>query len=423
MTTTTATAHDRSLTGVFLSRGELMTALAETIDFALGEPVPHHLRTAALASRMALAMGSVNPRQVLYAALMHDLGAAGASPPPHRVRLVEQSNLPALGCHTFVGAQVVGNVPGLFGVAQIILDHHEWANGHGYPRGKTGREILTEAQIIRFADTCDMVLREQAWPELVPLVHAVRGWTEGQVEPAVADAGIEVLGEPGFYARLRSDPDVRLLVASAVQRLAADDFMSTDAEISGTLELFGYLTDVHPADRVGHSRRVANLAALLAMALDLGEDATAQLRWAALTHDIGLRGVPKTLLDKPSMLTCDEMVRVHNEVARGAALLRPVSGMEDVVRIVAASGERFDGTGYPEGLEGYAIPIGARILAVCDTFDALTSRRPYREARARDLAIDILLKSSGSAFDPDIVKTAIQAFLLAGANDEAVDAG
>jgi HD-GYP domain-containing protein (c-di-GMP phosphodiesterase class II) len=143
-----------------------------------------------------------------------------------------------------------------------------------------------------------------------------------------------------------------------------------------------------------------------------------KLKWAALVHDVGLVTVPKAILDKPGPLSHEELIQVHTHAVATERFIAPIRGLEEVAAIAAAHGEAFDGSGYPHGLAGNEIPLGARILAVCDTFDALTSHRPYRAARDSSLAIDILIKGSGSLFDPDVVTAAVPVFLITRASDE-----
>ena len=229
----------------------------------------------------------------------------------------------------------------------------------------------------------------------------------------MADAGVEVLGEPGFYAQLLTAPDVEFLVQSALHGVAADDFVASEAELTGLLELFAAVADTFALDKVGHSRRVANLAVLVAMAMGRDTEEVARIKWAALVHDLGVITVPKDLLDKPGHLSSAEMAQVRGHAAATHEFLAPIRGLEEVACIAGSHREAFDGSGYPQGLAGRDIPLGARILAVCDTFDALTSHRPYREARDTTLSIDILIKGSGSLFDPDVVDAAVPALLIA----------
>ncbi len=413
METFPASPLDSAGMEVHLNRGEVLTALSHVLDYRPSPEVPHHGRVAALASRTASRVRGADPRDTFYAGLIHDVGLLDNQPDySHPANLAEQANRPLMRSHPLTGAQLVATVPGLYAVAEIILDHHEWTNGHGYPRGKVGSEISPAAQVLRFADTCDFILREQGSPELPPLLDAVRNRTAGQVSLSVVDAGIDVLGESGFYAQLLTEADVESVVRDKIRRLAGDDFATTEAEITGLLELFAHVTDAHPADKIGHSRRVASLAVLVAMALGMSPKDTVNVKWAALLHDLGTITVPKSLIDEPRQLTADELAEVRRLTGRTKEFLASMSGLEEVATIAGSHSEAFDGSGYPQGLTGYEIPLGSRIIAVCDTYDALTSPRPYRAARDTNLAIDILVRGSGAIFDPDIVATAVPVLLI-----------
>ena len=179
---------------------------------------------------------------------------------------------------------------------------------------------------------------------------------------------------------------------------------TADAEQNGQM-----LKDVTAAletqDRytIGHSRRVARNAALVASGMGLSDEEVATVRAAATMHDIGKLDVPREILNKPGKLTPEEFDVVKHHAADGAALVACL-GDAELTTIVRHHHERLDGTGYPDGLSGDEIPIGARILAVADTFDAIVSPRPYRAAATHKRAIDVLHKESGTHFDPDVVK-------------------
>ena len=412
-------SHGLSGVDVRLCRGEVLAALAKVLDYRPTPQMPHHGRVAALAAQMASRLRSSDRRNTFYAGLVHDIGLLDDQPDfTHPANLAAQANSPLMRSHPLTGAQMVATVPGLYGIAEIILDHHEWTNGHGYPRGKGGSEIGVGAQILRFADTCDYVLREQDSAEWVAFIEAVRKRTAAQVSPIVVDAGIEVLGEPGFYTQLLTAAEVQFLVQSKISRLCADDFATTDSEVTGLLELFANVIDTHPLDKIGHSRRVANLAILVAMAVGLPPEDIVKVKWAALLHDLGAISVPKSLLNEPRLLTPDELAEVRRHTGRTQEFLADVSGLEEVAAIASCHGEAFDGSGYPQGLTGYEIPVGSRIIAVCDTFDALTSQRPFRDARDTGLAVDILVRGSGSVFDPEVVSAAVPVLLISQTAEE-----
>ncbi len=153
----------------------------------------------------------------------------------------------------------------------------------------------------------------------------------------------------------------------------------------------------------GHSKRVARHAISIAKALQLPADEVARIRTAALLHDIGKIEVPREILEKPAALTDEEFEEVKKHPVAGSRL---ISGMDDpeLVAIVRHHHERIDGRGYPDGLVRGQIPLGARIVAVADTFDALTSARAYRAPRSHEDALEVLREEAGSQLDARAVR-------------------
>lgn len=155
---------------------------------------------------------------------------------------------------------------------------------------------------------------------------------------------------------------------------------------------------------LAHARRVAAGAVALAQTLGLDEAAIGHLHRAAMAHDIGKKAVPDAVLAKSGPLSDEEMAMIHTHVTIGYEVLSTSPFLRPAAEIVLASQERFDGTGYPAGLRGPAIPLGARILAVADAFDALASARVHRDPMSRDDANVELVRGAGSQFDPEIVR-------------------
>jgi HD-GYP domain-containing protein (c-di-GMP phosphodiesterase class II) len=165
----------------------------------------------------------------------------------------------------------------------------------------------------------------------------------------------------------------------------------------------------------GHGARVAALAEPVARRLGWDARRLATLRFGAPLHDIGKISVRAELLMKAGPLTIDERIEIETHPTAGAALVAPLRYARQALPYVLFHHERWDGSGYPSGLRGDAIPIEGRLLAVADAFDAMTSQRPYREALTNDRALAEIAMCSGSQFDP----TVAEAFL----NVWAVDAG
>jgi putative nucleotidyltransferase with HDIG domain len=156
-----------------------------------------------------------------------------------------------------------------------------------------------------------------------------------------------------------------------------------------------------------HCRRVAGRTALLAWQLGLAGEDLARIRNAAALHDVGKIEIPVEIVDKPGPLTRDEFAEMRHHVAIGASMVATL-GDPDLTAIVRHHHERFDGRGYPDGLRGYAIPLGARVLAVADTFDALVSPRPYRPPMSERRALVLLDTAAGSQLDPAVVRVALR---------------
>ncbi len=152
----------------------------------------------------------------------------------------------------------------------------------------------------------------------------------------------------------------------------------------------------------GHSQRVAEISVSIAREMGLSQQDIHGIRLAGLIHDIGKIGVRAAILNKPDRLTDKEYesIKAHPEV--GEHILTPIVEDKQILSIVRHHHERYDGSGYPDRLCGEQIPLGARIMAVADSYDAITSERPYRNAMSRQIAMSIIKRSKGSQFDPRI---------------------
>jgi putative two-component system response regulator len=152
-----------------------------------------------------------------------------------------------------------------------------------------------------------------------------------------------------------------------------------------------------------HTERVADAAFALATKLDLPGDLIEQIRFGALVHDIGKVAIPASVLNKPGALDSREFETMKSHTLIGAKIVEPLATQRHVVAIVRGHHERFDGKGYPDGLAGDAIPIEARIVSVCDAYDAMVSRRPYRLPLPQSEAIARLRAGRDSQWDAEVV--------------------
>lgn len=176
----------------------------------------------------------------------------------------------------------------------------------------------------------------------------------------------------------------------------------------GTLKALARTVDAKSSWTAGHSERVTDMALELGSVLRFSPKELDNLHRGALLHDIGKIGVPVTVLDKPGSLDEEEnrIIEMHPKV--GAKILEPIAAYKKIVPMVLQHHERYDGKGYPDGLSGDAIDIGARVLAVADSFDALKSDRPYRNGWTLERVIDFIIQEAGHQFDPDVVEAFLE---------------
>jgi putative nucleotidyltransferase with HDIG domain len=152
-----------------------------------------------------------------------------------------------------------------------------------------------------------------------------------------------------------------------------------------------------------HHRAVAELAGTLARQIGLRDEQLHAVVRAAELHDVGKVLVPDAILNKPGVLSDDELALMRRHAIAGYVILRGSAEPAAVAALVRSSHERWDGTGYPDGLAGEGIPLGARIIAICDAYDAMTDERPYRGARSRAEALEELRQGAGVRYDPTLV--------------------
>ena len=157
-----------------------------------------------------------------------------------------------------------------------------------------------------------------------------------------------------------------------------------------------------------HSRAVANCAVSIASALGWEEDMLGMLRIAAMLHDVGKVTVPDEILCKPGGLTGEEFEVIRGHSIAGAGLVARIEGLDMIVPWIRHSHEHFDGSGYPDGLRGEAIPQASRIMLVADAFDAITSTRAYRDALSVEHARSEIRRHAGTQFDPACVDALLE---------------
>ncbi|MFY9588887.1 MAG: HD-GYP domain-containing protein [Actinomycetota bacterium] len=175
-----------------------------------------------------------------------------------------------------------------------------------------------------------------------------------------------------------------------------------------TVRTLAFVVEAKDTHTRSHLDRAHDYAVALAqrVAPDLAADQT--LRYGFFLHDIGKIGIPERILSKPGPLTDDEWAIMRTHPLLGAQILSPVKFLHPALPIVEAHHEKWDGSGYPRGLRGEDIPLGARIFALVDAFDAMTSDRPYRRSLTFEQALEQISKSGGTQFDPEVVRCFVE---------------
>jgi putative nucleotidyltransferase with HDIG domain len=176
----------------------------------------------------------------------------------------------------------------------------------------------------------------------------------------------------------------------------------------GTIEALVKTVEIKDPYTLGHSKRVSKISVSIAENMGIKNSKLKQIEVAGLLHDIGKIGINELILNKTTRLTEEEFNEIKKHPGFGVAILKNMELLKDIVPLVYCHHEKFNGKGYPAGLAGEKIPLGARIIAVADAFDAMTSNRSYRTAWDKEKAIQEIKKGLGNHFDSDVVKFFIQ---------------
>lgn len=212
----------------------------------------------------------------------------------------------------------------------------------------------------------------------------------------------------GNNKRDYSTGDVKLLTALAGQL----SIIITNSELYLDLKNFllnlvkSMVSAIEAKDSYtrGHSERVHNISVLIAKVMGLSHTDVENISWAAILHDIGKIGIPEQVLTKPGKLTNEEYALIMTHARKGYEILKPIIQLQDALPGILYHQERYDGKGYPENLKGEDIPLYARIIALADTFDAITSSRAYRPQNTHQNAMNEIERVSGTQLDPVVVE-------------------
>jgi putative two-component system response regulator len=259
--------------------------------------------------------------------------------------------------------------------------------------------------------TADIVLLESHQPGFdgYDICRRLRRTAENRLLPIVLMSALDDIGsrvaalEAGaddFLSRPLERSELIARVRSLLHLKSTHDRLEDARQVIFALAKAAEAKDVFTLE---HAERVADHASELARSMRLAPDVVEQIRIGALIHDVGKIAVPDHVLNKPGALSGPELkvVKTHTQV--GAEIVAPLAAQRHLVGIVRSHHERYDGAGYPDGLAGKAIPLAARMVAVCDAFDAMTNQRPYRAAMSQEDAVAALKAGRNKQWDGELV--------------------
>jgi HD-GYP domain-containing protein (c-di-GMP phosphodiesterase class II) len=385
---------------------DVVKALSLTMDLVEQATNEHAIRVASITFNLGRHLGEdkVRLRNIYYAGLLHDIGQIGTPDDilrkPKNLTISEQA---AIWMHPHVGYEIIREVPTLAGAANLIRWHHERWDGTGYPDGLLWEEIPLGAQLLCICDALDALLSPRPWRQALPMDDAIKELTRFQgmqFSPGYVAALLDLVESKGFESLTSIDEASHELLKRVT--VADDDFKNLSGQkIMNIVGLFSRIIDARHKYTRGHSRRVASLSKEIGAELGLSDIDLFKLEIAGLLHDAGKVKVPSRIIDKVGKLTDDEREIIWEYPLVSERIVSTIGPLFDLGKVVRHHHERFDGSGYPDGLKGEEIPLFSRILAVADSYDAMATDRAYRKALPMERIIREMQKGFGTGhFDP-----------------------
>lgn len=383
---------------------ELISTLSAILDLDENIKLYHAWRTALVAYYLALEIVPADAVWIFFAGLLHDVGAVGLE--DHIVHYPESSyrDKAMIMNHPVLGAAIVREIPGLEKAAEYILDHHESIDGEGYPAGKKGDAISIQSQILYVADHLDLLLRVDSMDK-TDIYNSFRIRKGRKFSGAIWSAFLDLVNYNSgtFFHMLKDISGYMQLMHDVLEKVSQVDLALPDDFLDRVIKVFGKVIDAKHSYTQGHTERVVRYSTILGQALQLTPEEIVHLQRGGYLHDIGKLGVPLSILDKKEPLTDDEFHKIRRHIIITMEVLDSMSFLRDLTDVSGYHHARWDGKGYPDRIGGTDIPIGARILCIGDSFDAMTSTRAYRKAFDFDYAWEELKKQANSQFDPSLI--------------------
>ncbi len=288
---------------------------------------------------------------------------------------------------------------------------------HDYDVVKSGSP-LEALKILEERNDFALILSDHKMPEMdgvefLRRTNAINATVVKILVTAYSDAKIliDAINQAKIYRYVKKpySPDELLHVTQTCleyyQLKMDNDRLIADLKelFSGTIKAIIEALDAKDTHTLGRSKRVSFYSAKIAQAMNLSTSEVGRIELAGLLHDIGMIGVAEDIMHKTDQLTPEEYEEIKKHVAHSIKILEDIKQLGEVIEIVRYHHERYDGSGYPQGLKGEEIPLGARIIAVADAYDGMVSERAYRGAKDYDEAAAALNEIAGSQLDPGIV--------------------
>jgi HD-GYP domain-containing protein (c-di-GMP phosphodiesterase class II) len=355
-----------------LARDRAIQALADALDLVGVDSVGHGYRVALMAGFCAEALGWTAParRHVVRGGLLHDCGVSTTT--EHRC-LVSELDWAGSETHCMVGAGTLGGMPALADLAPLVRDHHtHWCC-------LSNRDVVPEAampaNLIYLVDRVDALRAAGQSP--AEALATVRAHAGDVFHPDLVEA-LRQVAKAGAFWLAQEEPALHEGVSALLEGAEPVPFAFSDCRDLALV--FGRIIDAKSAFTRRHSQGVADLARWLGARMGLEADALDDLELAGLFHDIGKLRVPDAILEKPGPLTAAERTTVMRHPFDTWWILHRLFGWNRMVPWAALHHESLNGQGYPFRRRGDELPVGARVVAVADIFQALAQCRPYRRA-------------------------------------------
>ena len=382
-----------------VSLRDMLEAVSEAIDLINPKLTGHHKRVAYIAGSIAKAMDLEQEErtEIVWASYLHDFGIIGLKDSNQILDLDHEENT-----HAQIGYRLLKDLPEINKVAIIVREHHTSFK----EMTKKNEKGLIGSEIIYLSDRVDVLLDRNSEP--LSQVEGILEWLEKRTNtkfnPRVFYAFSQVAKREAFWLDLvhsSLEKSLGKMVYTQKMELSADGLLSFG-------KFFSQIIDFRSRFTATHSRGVAASAVYLAKLVGFSLREQAKMQIAGYLHDLGKLSVPSDILEKDKQLSIDEFNLIKKHTYYTYRILEDVEGLEEIAVWAGLHHEKPNGQGYPFGLKGEDIPLGARIMAVADVFTALTEKRPYRRGMNKfEATANLRMMARNGFLDTNITALAI----------------